>query len=560
MLPSHRQARAIVRRKAVTRTSELNKSAGNMARLDLLFQQACSLHERGDLVQAKNQCEKILVAQPAHVETLNRLGMIAGQSGDLKHAVELFAQVTVHDPNHVAATYNMATAFYNMGRFNAALAVYNRAIEIKPDFAQAYFSRGNVLRDLRQLSNARDSFERAIALDGDNEEFYVNFGNVLRDLGEWDAALLHYARAIELKEDCAEAHQCRGVALMELQQLPAALNSFERAISWRPDDAAAHCCKAYALLSAGDFERGWAEYEWRRKDENGPVCKDQRHFSQPLWLGEQSISGRTILLHGEQGLGDTLQFCRYVTLVADLGARVILEVPEPLSSLLACLEGPSQIVARGSELPEFEYQCSLLSLPLALRTTLATIPARVPYLRAGADRLDYWQRILGGRSKPRVGLVWSGGFRPHQPELWGVNSRRNIPLAKFAHLKNAGIEFYSLQKGQLAEAELAELVAKHWDGPEIRDHTSELHNFADTAALIELLDLVISVDTSTAHLAAALGKPVWLLNRFDTCWRWMTHRTDSPWYPTLKLYRQPRPGDWDSVVQNVKTDLMQLAH
>jgi hypothetical protein len=226
--------------------------------------------------------------------------------------------------------------------------------------------------------------------------------------------------------------------------------------------------------------------------------------------------------------------------------------------LLAGLEGVSQIVERGSSLPEFDYQCSLLSLPLALKTTLSTVPGRNPYLRSDAGRRNHWQSVLGGRTKPRVGLAWSGGFRSHQPELWGVNGRRNIPLAKLAPLKSPEIEFYSLQKGQPAESELTEVIAKNWDGPELRDHTNELHDFADTAALIEQLDLVISVDTSIAHLAAALGKPVWLLNRFDTCWRWMTVRTDSPWYPTMKLYRQERPGDWDGVVQRVKTDLLRL--
>ena len=542
----------------VVNTRSLSTGSESPESTAALFRQACVLHEGGALVQAKAMCEAILNVQPAHVEALSRLGMIVGQSGDLMGAVQLFAQVTALDPKHVVATYNMAVAFYNMRRFNAALTVCDRVIAIKPDFADAHFSRGNVLRDLNRLSAARDCFERAIALKPDNEEYFVNLGNVLRDLGQLDAALMQYARAIALNADCAEAHQCRGVVLMDLQQLPAALDSLERAIALKPDYAAAHCCKAYALLMAGDFERGWAEYEWRRKDENGPLCRDNRSFSRPLWLGQCPIQGKTVLLHSEQGLGDTLQFCRYVKLVADLGARVILEVPPALVTLLAGLGGVSQIAERGSPLPEFDYQCSLLSLPLALKTTLSTIPGGIPYLRSDAGRRNHWQSVLGGRTKPRVGLAWSGGFRSHQPELWGVNGRRNIPLAKLAPLKSPEIEFYSLQKGRPAESELAELIAKNWDGPQLRDHTSELRDLADTAALIEQLDLVISVDTSIAHLVAALGKPVWLLNRFDTCWRWMTVRTDSPWYPTMKLYRQERPGDWDGVVQRVKTDLLKL--
>jgi hypothetical protein len=264
------------------------------------------------------------------------------------------------------------------------------------------------------------------------------------------------------------------------------------------------------------------------------------------------------LLHSEQGLGDTLQFCRYVKLVASLGARVILEVPPSLVKLLATLDGTSEVVARGGVLPQFDCQCSLLSLPLALKTTLDRLPAQVPYLRCEAARSRYWETKLGERTRLRVGVVWSGGLRQNQPELRGVNGRRNVPLTKLVALRHPQIEFYTLQKGEPAESELADAIARNWDGPDLRDFTGGLHDFADTAALIEQLDLVISVDTSTAHLAAALGKPVWLLNRFDTCWRWMTDRCDSPWYPTLRLYRQGRPGDWDGVIKEVAIDLSRL--
>ena len=198
----------------------------------------------------------------------------------------------------------------------------------------------------------------------------------------------------------------------------------------------------------------------------------------------------------------------------------------------------------------------MLSLPLAFGTTLETIPANIPYLKANAEKSLFWQEKLGEKTKPRVGLVWSGGFRPNQPEVWSVNRRRNIPLAKLAALKNSDIEFYSLQKGQPAESELAELMRDNWDGPPIIDFTNLLNDFSDTAALVKNLDLVIAVDTSIAHLAGALGKPVWMLNRFDTCWRWLLDRTDSPWYPTARLYRQEKAGDWDTVVQRVKTDLI----
>jgi hypothetical protein len=279
----------------------------------------------------------------------------------------------------------------------------------------------------------------------------------------------------------------------------------------------------------------------------------------PLWLGKESIAGRTILIHAEQGLGDTVQFCRYAKLLAERGASVILEVQAPLLKLLEGAEGVSRLIASGSEWPpDIDYQCPLMSLPLAFATTLASIPADVPYLSSNPEKVSFWREKLGERQKLRVGLVWSGGFRPEQPELWAVNSRRNIPLSKLAPLVHPEIEFYSLQKGQPAESELAELRAGGWEGPELVDFTGLLTDFSDTAALIECLDLVISVDTSIVHVAGALAKPVWVLNRFDTCWRWLLQRSDSPWYPTLRLFRQERPGDWDGVVERARTELLRL--
>jgi hypothetical protein len=227
-------------------------------------------------------------------------------------------------------------------------------------------------------------------------------------------------------------------------------------------------------------------------------------------------------------------------------------------NLLSSFSSVAQLAEKGSPLPPFDYQCPLMSLPLAFKTSLSNIPANVPYLKSNLEKSLFWKEKLGEKIKLRVGLVWSGGFRPNQPELWSVNKRRNIPLAKLTVLKNLDIDFYSLQKGQPAESELAELIRDNWDGPHIVDFTSLLHDFSDTAALIENLDLIISVDTSTAHLAGALGQPVWILNRFDTDWRWLLDRSDSPWYPTVKLYRQEKAGDWDDVVQRVKADLICL--
>ncbi|MGO9849523.1 MAG: glycosyltransferase family 9 protein [Methylocella sp.] len=235
-----------------------------------------------------------------------------------------------------------------------------------------------------------------------------------------------------------------------------------------------------------------------------------------------------------------------------------MSVQEPLRELLKQVSPTIQIIGPNEVPTDFDYYCPLLSLPLVFGTTLETIPATIPYLKSNAEKSLFWKEKLGVKNKLRVGLVWSGGFRPNQPELWSVNSRRNIPLAKLAVLKQPDIEFYSLQKGEPAESELAELIHHNWDGPHIIDFTSRLNDLSDTAALVENLDLVISVDTAIVHLAGALGKPVWILNRFDTCWRWLLDRTDTPWYPTAKLYRQEKAGHWDGVVQRIKMDLLAL--
>jgi hypothetical protein len=263
------------------------------------------------------------------------------------------------------------------------------------------------------------------------------------------------------------------------------------------------------------------------------------------------VKSKTILLHSEQGLGDTIQFCRYANLVKAQGATVILQVEAPLVRLLSTLKGADLVVERGAALPDFDLHASLMSLPRAFRTSLQTVPAEVPYLSAEPDEIAAWARKLGPRTRPRVGLVWAGGFKQERPDLWSVYRRRDAPLRMLAPLARADVDFVSLQKGEPAESELADLDAAGWDGPAMLNPAADLHDFSDTAALIENLDLVIAVDTSTAHLAGALGKPVWILNRFDTCWRWMLERTDSPWYPTARLFRQKSFNDWEPVVRDV---------
>jgi tetratricopeptide (TPR) repeat protein len=546
------------------------------------------MHQGGELRRAAAGYEQVLKLDPRHVGALHLLGVVCAQQKNPARAAELIGKALSLDPRNAALHFHLASALKELGRLQAALARYDSAVALRPDHAEAHCYRGMVLRDLGQWDEAVASCERALALRPQYAEAAVALGKVYRQQRRWEEALAGYERALAINPALAEAHCERGIALRELDRRDEALESYERALALdanyvnahvnrgnvqkdlgrfdaalasfdaalrlQPEFATAHCNRSTILLLRGAFADGWRDYEWRWQDHNSTVIRQARNFSQPRWRGEP-LPGKTLLLHAEQGLGDTLQFSRYATLAAELGATVILQIQKPLVGLLSSVAGVSAVYAEPETPEAFDYYCPLMSLPLAFGTSLETIPAKVPYLEPPAATRAAWALRLGERRRPRVGLVWSGGFRPTQPEVWAAHARRNVPLAQFAALANPNIEFYSLQKGQPAEAELAALEAQGWGGPKLIDLTGLLEDFSDTAALIEQLDLVISVDTSTAHLAGALGKPVWILNRFDTCWRWLEERRDSPWYPSARLYRQAVAGDWTGVLERVKADL-----
>jgi tetratricopeptide (TPR) repeat protein len=544
---------------------------------------------RGDASRAAELIGKAIDIDPSNPVAHNNRGAALLELGRWEAALSAFDLAVVLKRDYADAHYNRGNALRELKRWPEALSSYDRALFLRPAHPQAHLNRGIVLAVLGQREASIASFEAAIALDGNLSEAYYNLANALCSQRKWHAALAGFDRAIALSPHSAAAHANRGLVLYELRrldeslasseraiaikpdhlealcnrgnvllakrQLAAALSSFDQALRINPNHAAGRVNRAHALLLAGDYEKGWADYAWRWKDQSSWVAQEDRGFSQPQWLGAEPITGKTILLHSEQGYGDTIQFCRYATLVANLGAKVILEVPAALVTLLSSLRGAVHVMARGERLPDFDMFCPLLNLPLALRTTVSTIPAQVPYLSESEDLRRVWSQKLGTRKRARIGLVWSSGFRPAQPELWSDNARRNIPLASFAAFKDLDADFYSLQKGEAAEAELDELNAQGWHGPKIQNLAGELADFADSAALIEQLDLVISVDTSVAHLAGALSKPVWVLIRFDACWRWLLDREDSPWYPSARLYRQRQPDDWGSVMSEVVHDL-----
>ena len=501
------------------------------------------------LEDALESFDKAIALKSDYAEAHNHRGIVMGNLKRHEDALASLDKTIALKPDFADAYHNRGNALQALKRHEDALASYDTAIALKSDYAEAYINRGIALGSLKRPEDALASYDTAIALKPDYAEAYINRGIALGSLKRPEDALASYDKAIALKPDSAEAHNNRGLALRNLKRPEDALASYDKAIALKPDYANAQWDRSLCLLLMGRFEQGWLQYEWRKKRDN-PIAA--RSYSQPLWLGEENIAGRTLFIYFEQGLGDTIQFCRYAKLAAARQAKVIMSVQQPLFGLLKQFSPTIQIIGENEVPMDFDYHCPLLSLPLAFKTTLSNIPATIPYLKSNSAKSLFWKEKLGEKNKLRIGLVWSGGFRLNQPELWSVNKRRNIPLAKLAVLKHPEIAFYSVQKGQPAESELAELIRKNWDGPCVFDFTSLLSDFSDTAALVDNLDLVISVDTSTAHLAGALGKPVWILNRFDPDWRWLLDRTDSPWYPTVKLYRQQKAGDWNDVVQRVQ--------
>ena len=471
--------------------------------------------------------------------------MIFSELGKYDAAVASFRRVLEIIPDHADAHNTLGNALSELGKQEEAVASYHRALAIRPDYAEAHNNLGNALKNLGQREEAVASYHSALAINPDYADAHYNIGVSLSELGSLEEAVDSYHRALAITPDHAEAHNNLGNALKDLGKYEEALASYDRALEINPDYAKAHYNLAHTLLVKGDFEAGWKEYEWRWQTEQQKSIR--RTFAQPLWHGEETLKGRTIRLHSEQGFGDTIQFSRFATMVADRGARVILEVPRSLLGLMGTLDGVARVVERGTVLPDFDYYCPLLSLPLALKINVHAMSAATPYLYSDAARVASWQKRLGARTKPRVGLVWSGRI-DHQND-----HNRTIALTKMLPLLAQGVQWISLHK-EIRESD-ADLLASRKD---IIHFGDELADFSDTAALIELVDLVISVDTSVAHLAGAMGKPLWILLPFAPDWRWLLDREDSPWYPTARLFRQPKLRDWASVISRVNHELPKL--
>jgi tetratricopeptide (TPR) repeat protein len=528
--------------------------------------------------EALDSFDKALAAQPDYPAALSNRGAVLFELARYEEALATYDRSLAIRPDQVVALYNRGGALQKLGRFEDAIASYDLALAINPGLVEAHANRGNTLNALHRYDDALASFDRALVLRPDLVEALSNRGNALNGLKRYDDALasydraiasqpahagahynrgttLHemkryaealvsYDRAIALQPDYPEAFSNRGATLWELKRHDEALASYDRAIAIQPEFPEAHWNAASLRLLTGDFERGWAEYEWRWKYKTMALAR--RIFLQPQWGGEP-INGKTILLHSEQGMGDAIQFCRYVSLVAGRGARVILEVDRRLQDLMFSLDGATQVLSTGASLPEFDVHCPLLSLPRAFHTLLETIPSHTPYLHAPPERRTKWSARLGPKNGLRVGLIWSGNPAHHRDHV------RSIELSALTPLLDAGATVFSLQKD--ARPADAAMLAERRGVIQIAD---ELADFSDTAAVMEQLDLVISVDTSTVHLAGALGRPVWVLLPYLPDWRWLLDRDTSPWYPTVRLFRQDETRRWDSVVARVQAALSEL--
>jgi tetratricopeptide (TPR) repeat protein len=519
-----------------------------MPNLSRLQRQAYQSFQQGELDRAERLCAGILQHRPEDFDALHLLGMLHFQRHRVVEALRFLARALKVNSNSADALSNLGLALHATGRYDEAISSYRHALDLAPDHPEILYNLGNALLALGRGDDALLNYEAVLAIAPGHVGALVNSGNALLLLNQPARAMASYDAALATMPDHPQILTNRGHARRRLDKPTEALADFKAALTAAPQFAEAHFELAMTQLAMGDFDAGWKSYEWRWK--TGAFARHRRPFDTAPWLGDAPIIGKTILLHAEQGFGDTIQFIRYAPFLAGQGAKVVCEVQPELQPLLS--ENPMlrdiAVVAAGAPLPAFDLHCPLLSLPLALGTQPETIPAAIPYLAAPAERVANWQaRLPPGR--PRAGFVWSGQSSHNN------DSNRSIALARLSALfEDERIRCFSLQRDLRATD--AEALR---DLPNLVHLGGELRDFADTAAVISLLDVVISVDTAVAHLAGALGKPVILLLPYAADFRWLRQRCDSPWYPSAKLLRQPAFGDWDSAIARAASELRDFA-
>ncbi len=521
-----------------TQTAKTRKSYTAQEALDVALEH----HRAGRLSEAERIYKQILRAQPDNAAACNNLGVALKTQGMLDEAIVWYRRAQKISPDYAEAINNLGNALKEQEKLDEALVCFRRAVEIKPDYADARNSLGALLNKQGHVDEAIACYRRALKDKPDDETAHNNLGVILKTQGKVDEAIAFYHRALELKPDYAEAQNNLGNAVKDLGNLEDAFTRYRRAMEIDPDYASAHFNYSLALLLGGKYAEGWVEHEWRWKRDDPEHCG--RGFAQPLWDGSR-LDGRTILVHAEQGLGDAIQFIRYMPFVAERGGRVVVECHPMVIRLFKDSPGIDQWVKRESPLPHFDVQTPFLTLPMIFGTTVETIPAEARYLRAEPGLVGFWRRRMAGFAGMKIGLCWQGN--PNFPgDPW-----RSIPLKHFAVLLDRpSTTFINLHKGagegQIEEYGLADRIV---------NYSPEVKSLIDTAAIMENLDLIITSDTSVAHLAGALGKPTWVVLQFVPDWRWHLDRDDNPWYPTMRLFRQKTLGDWDEVFVRVKRAL-----
>ena len=537
--------------------------------------EALALQRQGQLREAEKIYTRVLKAAPDNFDALNLLGAVKLRQGRAGEAERLLRAAVKANPRAAGAWSNLgqalhalkrptealecldsararapddvnilnqhANALLSLGRPQDALAEFQQVVARVPQHVDAHIACGLAQAMLGFPEGALAAFDAALQVAPGHPGAHYNRGVALLKLGRYAEAVAANDRALAAAPDHANAWLNRGKALAQLNRYDEALASYDKVLALRKDDADAHFNAALALLTLGDYRRGFAEYEWRWRRTGMPAQKSR---GKPLWRGEYPLARKTILLHAEQGLGDTIQFARYVPLVAAGGAKIVLEVQPELKPLMRALDGAAAVIAPGEVPPSYDVHCPLGSLPLAMRTELATVPAQIPYLSADETRLAKWSARLGALARPRIAIAWAGN--PSHDN----DRNRSIAFARLARVFSTPASFISIQRDVRSE-DAAPLAAE----TRVAQIGGELQDFSDTAAVLALADLVIAVDTAAAHLAGAMARPVWVLLPFAPDWRWTLQGETTPWYPTARLFRQTALGDWNAVIARLGGEL-----
>ena len=511
---------------------------------EAFYNRGNTLRSLGRFCEAIADYEQVVALQPWNAQAFSNQGDSHQALGRFEEALVCYAKAIGVEPDYAEAYANRGLALHEMRRFDEALLSYHQAVAINPHLAAAWFNRGNTLKDVRRFEEAAAAYAQAIMIEPQNVQAWSNKGDALQSLGRFAEALRTYDRALAIRADYADAWSNRGVCLKALGRLQDAISSFDKAIGYADDHAEAHWNKALTLLLMERFEEAWPLYEWRKRARD-PAGR--RVCDQPAWLGKEDISNKTLLVHGEQGLGDTIQFSRYLRCLNDLGAKILFAPQRPLQALMGTLDATFEIVDDDQTHLQFDYHAPLMSLPLAFQTNLSNLPRCAAYLAAEEARVESWKKLIGPDGF-KIGICWQGN-------MGDVDLGRSFPVRQFCPLGLIPcLRLISLQKGpgesqllHVPQGMVVEALGADFDaGPDA---------FVDTAAVIKCCDLVITSDTAVAHLAGALGVKTWVALKHMPDWRWFLERDDSPWYPSMRLFRQASPGDWEGVFASMKAAL-----